>query len=54
MNDERKEKALEEVIGWAQAVLNSLNVGDIKSESLLHKKLREVMIEYRASLEDEK
>jgi len=36
------------VIEWAQAVLTALNVGDVQRESLIHKKLREVMIAYRA------
>jgi hypothetical protein len=36
-----------EVVGWAQAVLTALNIGDIKSGSPLHLKLREVMIKYR-------
>jgi len=39
--------ATEEVIRWAQATLTGLNVGDVKSGSLLHLKLREVMIAYR-------
>lgn len=43
-------EATKEVIHWAQAVLTALNVGDIQSESLIHKKLREVMIAYRVSL----
>ena len=38
---------LKEVAGWAQAVLTGLNVGNICSGSLLHEKLREVMIKYR-------
>jgi len=37
-----------EVASWAQAVLTALNVGDVKSGSPLHLKLREVMIAYRA------
>lgn len=36
-----------DVIGWAQAVLAALNVGDVKSGSPLHLKLREAMITYR-------
>jgi len=35
----------------AQGVLTALNVGNVESESLLHKKLREVMIEYRKETE---
>ncbi len=38
-----------EVVSWAQCVLTALNVGDVKSGSPLHLKLREVMIAYRAS-----
>lgn len=44
---DREITALKEVAGWAQAVLTGLNVGDLHSGSLLHLKLREVMIEYR-------
>lgn len=44
--------ALVEVMHWAQAVLTALNVGDIKSGSPLHLKLREVMIAYRAATEE--
>lgn len=40
----------EEVASWAQATLTALNTGDVKSGSLLHIKLREVMIEYRGKL----
>lgn len=48
----RKDNArLREVMGLAQATLTALNVGDIKSGSPLHLKLREVLIEYRAALE---
>lgn len=39
--------AVQEVIRWTQAVLTALNAGDVQKESLLHKKLREVMIAYR-------
>lgn len=42
-------EATAEVVAWAQCVLTALNVGDVKSGSLLHLKLREVMIAYRAS-----
>ena len=45
--------ALLEVAGWAQAVLTALNVGDIKSGSPLHLKLREVMIAYRAARDEQ-
>lgn len=38
---------LQEVAGWAQALLTALNIGDVKSGSPLHWKLREVMISYR-------
>lgn len=38
-----------EVVGWAQAMLGALNVGDVASGSKLHLKLREVMIAYRAA-----
>jgi hypothetical protein len=47
-----KIEQLEEVMHWAQAMLTALNVGDIQSESLLHKKLREVMIHYREISEE--
>jgi hypothetical protein len=43
----KRELALEEVMHWAQATLTCLNVGDVKSGSPLHLKLREVMIAYR-------
>jgi hypothetical protein len=36
-----------EVVHWAQAVLTALNAGDIKTGSLIHLKLRDVMIAYR-------
>lgn len=41
------------VAQWAQAVLTALNVGDVAKESLLHKKLREVMIASRSNVKDE-
>jgi hypothetical protein len=44
--------ATAQVVVWAQCVLTALNVGDIKSGSPLHLKLREVMIAYRASTPD--
>ena len=44
--------AAKEVTQCAQAVLTGLNVGHLHSESLMHKKLREVMIEYRKKLSD--
>lgn len=43
--------AATEVVHWTQAVLTALNVGDVCKESLLHKKLREVMIQYRKDVE---
>jgi hypothetical protein len=42
-----RQAATQEVIHWAKALLAALNVGDVKSESPIHKKLREVMIRYR-------
>lgn len=39
-----------EPLHWAQAALTALNVGDVRSGSLLHLKLREVMVAYRARL----
>ena len=42
-----------EVVSWAQCVLTALNVGDVKSGSPLHLKLREVMIAYRASIPEQ-
>ena len=50
-NTSDKSKAEQEVIDWAQAVLTALNVGDVMSGSLLHLKLREVMIAYRNTQE---
>lgn len=44
-----EETSVREVIRWAQAILTALNVGDIKNESPLHLKLREVMIGCRQS-----
>jgi hypothetical protein len=38
---------LEVVMHWAQAVLTAWNISDLMKESLLHKKLREVMIAFR-------
>jgi hypothetical protein len=46
---DRTKAAEQEVIRWAQAVLTAWNVGDLQKESLLHKKLREVMIAYRVA-----
>ena len=48
-NAELKEQLTEaeEVTHWAQAVLTALNVGDVQKDSLLHEKLRKVMIGYR-------
>lgn len=40
-------ESLREVARWAQATLTALNVGDVKSGSALHLKLREVMIAHR-------
>ncbi len=37
----------EAVVGWAQALLTALNIGYVGTDSPIHKKLREVMIEYR-------
>lgn len=46
-----RDRARGDVIHWAQAVLTALNVGDVKKDSLLHEKLREIMIAYREALE---
>jgi cysteinyl-tRNA synthetase len=46
---EERERAAE-VAQCAQAVLTALNVGGVQSESLLHLKLREVMIAYRTAI----
>lgn len=43
-----EQQRLREVASWAQAVLTALNVGDVKRESPLHLKLREVMIAFRS------
>ena len=39
---------MENIMHWMQATLTGLNVGDVKSGSLLHLKLREIMIAFRA------
>lgn len=44
-NEETKD-----VVTWAQCVLTAWNVGNLSPESLLHKKLREVMIHYREKI----
>jgi len=49
LNEGNPPDATAEVAGWAQAVLTALNVGDVKSGSPIHLKLREVMIAYRES-----
>lgn len=41
-------RAMAEITQTAQGVLTALNVGDVQSGSLLHLKLREVMVAYRA------
>ena len=38
---------MKEVCDWAQAVLTAWNIGPLPQECLLHRKLREVMINYR-------
>lgn len=43
---------MREVVGWAQAVLTAWNTGDLPKECPLHKKLREVMIDYRKKVGD--
>ena len=43
---------LTEVARWAQAVLTAWNIGPLPQESPLHKKLREVMINYRRAKEE--
>jgi len=40
-----------DVIQLAQAILTALNVGNVESGSVIHLKLREVMIAYRARIE---
>lgn len=40
-----------EIMHWTQATLTALNVGDVRSGSALHLKLREIMIAYRKSKE---
>ena len=47
---EVERKRLAEVYHWAQALLTALNTGDVQKESLIHKKLRQALIEYRAAL----
>jgi|SRR6185312_7426887 len=41
-----------DVKDWASATLTAMNVGDVKSESLLHKKLREILIGFRETMAD--
>jgi hypothetical protein len=48
---EAKLKVATEVCGWAQSLLTALNSDDLPSGSMLHLKLREVMIQYRAALD---
>ena len=43
----------DEVVSWAQSCLIALNCGDVKKDSKLHHKLREVMIKYRHRLAHE-
>ena len=45
---------LTEVCHWAQAVLTAWNIGPLPQESPLHKKLRDVMINYRRPKEEPK
>lgn len=51
IQSESRSSAELEVLSWAQALLTALNVGDVQSGSLIHLKLREVMIAYRNSKE---
>lgn len=44
---EQIEEAISELITWSQCALIALNTKDVCRESALHKKLREVMINYR-------
>lgn len=41
-------RAAADVVQTAQGILTALNVGDVHSGSMLHLRLREVMIAYRA------
>jgi len=45
--------AAQEVVYWAKAVLTALNTGNIEKDSLLHHKLREVVIKHRDAVERE-
>jgi hypothetical protein len=45
--------AAQEVVYWAKAVLTALNTGNIEKGSLLHHKLREVVIRHRDAAERE-
>lgn len=45
-----KSEQKDEIVAWAQATLTALNVGDVARESPLHKKLRQVMREYREAI----
>lgn len=44
---------LEDVAGWAQAVLTALNTGDVRKDSLLHHQLRTVLTKYREDFAEE-
>jgi hypothetical protein len=48
-----KVASLENMAGWAQAILTALNVGDVRSGSALHLKLREIMIAHRKTINTE-
>ena len=47
-----KVERLDKVAQWAQAILTALNCRDVCKESLIHKKLRQIMIEYREESEE--
>lgn len=51
---EAERTGLKEVVHWAQAVLTALNVGDVLTGSLLHLKLREVLVAFRTGFPDRK
>lgn len=44
-------KHVQDVVDWASATLTALNTGDVHKESLLHLKLRQVIVKYREHLE---
>ncbi len=44
---EAENERLTEIMRWTQSCVTALAVGDIKKDSLLHHKIRDLMIAYR-------